>query len=106
MPGLIVCELVPERLTDEVVPPTTGTGRLASGSLNEAAPVVAAGLTCALPLSWALPTNLTPPGAEMIALPPADSAEDEVESTATIPATLSWALPERVRAPAALPLRR
>ncbi len=86
MPGLMVCELLPLRLTDDLLPLTLGTGRLASGSPKEAAPVTGLGLRWALPLDWTLPTTSMLP-AVTLTLPLTEIAEDELESTSTAPLT-------------------
>ena len=66
-----------------------------------AAPVVGAGLKLALPLFWTPPcTSIT--DAVTWALPLAERALDELESTKTPPGMLMLALPERVEAPPAV----
>ena len=63
-------------------------------------PVVGAGLKLALPLFWTPPwTSIT--DALTAALPLADRAVDELESTKTPPVSLMLAFPERLRAPPA-----
>ena len=65
-----------------------------------AAPVVGAGLKLALPLFWTLPcTSMTAALTE--ALPLAETALDELESTTIAPGILRLALPESERAPPA-----
>ena len=71
-----------------------GTASEASGSASTAAPVIGAGLKLALPLFWTPPcTSIT--DALIWALPLADRAVDELESTKTPPASLMLAFPER-----------
>src|SRR5262245_26660700 len=106
MPGEMVSELLPPRMTEPLAerPVGAGAARPASGSLNAAAPVTGAGLRWALPLDWTLPTTRMLP-ADTWALPLAAMADDELESTATTPLTCRLAFPDTVRAPDA-PLSR
>ena len=67
---------------------------------NVAAPVTGAGLKLALPLFWTPPcTSIT--DALTAALPLAERAVDELESTKTPPVSLMLAFPERLSAPPA-----
>ena len=82
MPGLIVADELPLRLSEPYVvnPNVVGGFSGASGSATEAALVTGAGLKLAFPLFETLPlTSIT--AAFTAALPLADRAVDELEST-------------------------
>src|SRR5262245_15926163 len=98
MPGLMVCEPL-ESLTDATVPLGLGPASEASGSFTDT-PDAGEGLMVAMPAFW------TPPATSMIeavswALPLAEIAVVELESTTTAPGILMLAVPERVSAPLA-----
>src|SRR5262245_32109303 len=100
MPGSIVRVLLPLRFTAPRGVPLVGAGREASGSGATATPVVGVGWNEALPVRRKPPTTWMAL-AVRLALPLADRAVVEFESTITPPAVVMLALPESVSAPPA-----
>src|SRR5262245_45366107 len=97
----MVCELLPLRLTDPRATPPLGAANPASGSGNAVMPMVGVGWKLALPVARVPPTTWML-AAVTWALPLADRAVVELESTTTEPGMLMLAFPERVRAPLAV----
>src|SRR5205809_1148110 len=84
-----------DRSTEAGVPPTLGAARAANGSATTGAPTTAPGWKAALPVERTPPWTKIPE-AVMLALPLAETAVLEEESTSSTPAMFSDPLPETV----------
>jgi hypothetical protein len=106
MPEQIVCWELPLSFTEPSLVRPVGQGGWSppSGSLMDVKPVAGAGWNAAL-LLFCTPPTTSMAEAVTWALPAADRAEVEPESTTTGPGMLMLALPERVSAPEAVALR-
>src|ERR1700730_17306735 len=98
VPGLMTSMLLPLTLTAPSDVPAAGAGNVSRGSGIELTPVIGDGLTLALPDLLTFPTTLILL-AVTLALPLAEMAEAELESTSSGPVILMAALPDTVSAP-------
>src|SRR5436853_260802 len=101
MPGLMVRDELPDRLTEAALPVRPGAARAAKGSVTTGAWVTGVGWKVAFPDAWKPPTT-SMREAVTLALPLIVIAVGELESTSIWPGRLRLPLPETLSAPLAL----